>query len=415
MRSTIKLSGAEPEVLEKSGSDFLFAMSLSLGYQTENVTVDSIIIDKIDNYMFNIDPASTECSLAENYALCKPDISWNTNNAFTCVGSFPYEATVSVYTVDGIVFAAEDEIKAFCPEGYQIKSVKRVSNGRCDIVLKAPEIGHFPQGWSEFVAAGCETCGEERCECRNCNISISRVIEPIGHEWGEWKVVKEASETEEGIRERVCKRDPLHKETETIAPKSVEKPQEKKNTVSVNKLLSVKDAEGRDIVFAIEYTAAVSYNGLSHVSQLCKPKKSVTGDVLTDISCSLNEYATPVLSFKNNKNVPKTGKAPVFTVKYKAKKGCSREQKKVIKAVNRELKSLKLEFAVNPFDLGGVSDPVIKLNGKKTKVKGLSFISGGRKFRLSAKDYTYVINADGSIVITAKAGRNYSGEITVKY
>ena len=55
----------------------------------------------------------------------------------------------------------------------------------------------------EFVNGACE-CGEKHncvyvegvCECG--------ALEPHTHEYGEWEVVKEATETEEGLKERTC-------------------------------------------------------------------------------------------------------------------------------------------------------------------------------------------------------------------
>ena len=65
-------------------------------------------------------------------------------------------------------------------------------------------------------AAGkcCSVCGyipEQREE-----------IPALGHSWDEWVVVKEATDTEEGLEVRVCKRDSSHKETRTIPVKSTE-------------------------------------------------------------------------------------------------------------------------------------------------------------------------------------------------
>ena len=42
------------------------------------------------------------------------------------------------------------------------------------------------------------------------------VVKATGHDWGEWKVTKEATETEEGIETRTCKRDSSHAETRAI-------------------------------------------------------------------------------------------------------------------------------------------------------------------------------------------------------
>ena len=190
----------------------------------------------------------------------------------------------------------------------------------------------------------------------------------------------------------------------------------KEVTISENKVLTTKDADGKEIALKIEYTGVVSYNGLSHVSQLNKANKSVVQDVKVDLKCSLSEYATPVITFKNNKSaiVKKAGKEPAFTISFKAKKGATKAQKKVIKAVNKELKKTSFKFALNPMDIGSADKATVKLNKKQTKVTKLILEKGGKKFKLSSKDYSYVINADGSVKITAKEKRNYCGERTVK-
>ena len=42
------------------------------------------------------------------------------------------------------------------------------------------------------------------------------VLEPLGHEWGEWVVTKKPTETQEGLQTRTCKRDSSHVETKAI-------------------------------------------------------------------------------------------------------------------------------------------------------------------------------------------------------
>lgn len=42
------------------------------------------------------------------------------------------------------------------------------------------------------------------------------VLEPTGHDWGEWMTVKKATETEDGEEQRVCNNDPEHVEKRTI-------------------------------------------------------------------------------------------------------------------------------------------------------------------------------------------------------
>lgn len=42
------------------------------------------------------------------------------------------------------------------------------------------------------------------------------IIPALGHDWGEWVIVKEPTTSATGLKERTCKRDPSHKETQVI-------------------------------------------------------------------------------------------------------------------------------------------------------------------------------------------------------
>lgn len=51
------------------------------------------------------------------------------------------------------------------------------------------------------------------------------VLDPAGHDWGEWKTVKKATETEDGEEQRVCNNDSDHVQTRTIPKLGVESSQ----------------------------------------------------------------------------------------------------------------------------------------------------------------------------------------------
>lgn len=60
---------------------------------------------------------------------------------------------------------------------------------------------------------------DEVVYCEKCDTELSRETvtdKALGHDWDEWKTTKEPTKTEEGEKERVCKRDASHKETDTI-------------------------------------------------------------------------------------------------------------------------------------------------------------------------------------------------------
>ena len=86
-------------------------------------------------------------------------------------------------------------------------------------------LGHQTEG--KATSAGitkqpaCTERGFERMEirCTRCGEVISvhdRVLDPLGHDWGEWTVTKAATEGEEGSEQRVCARDESHIETRAI-------------------------------------------------------------------------------------------------------------------------------------------------------------------------------------------------------
>ena len=85
-----------------------------------------------------------------------------------------------------------------------------------DAVVKAT--GHK----AEKIAGKEATCTEdgltEGSKCSVCGEILEKqeVIKATGHKWSAWEVTKEASETEEGSRRRVCENDKTHVETEVI-------------------------------------------------------------------------------------------------------------------------------------------------------------------------------------------------------
>lgn len=67
--------------------------------------------------------------------------------------------------------------------------------------------GHkFSGEWTIEAQPGCVTPGLKSHRCTACNERKDETpIEPKGHSYGEWKVIKEATTTAEGLEQRTCK------------------------------------------------------------------------------------------------------------------------------------------------------------------------------------------------------------------
>jgi uncharacterized repeat protein (TIGR02543 family) len=66
------------------------------------------------------------------------------------------------------------------------------------------------------VGATCETTGKtEGSHCSVCDTVITEQTEiaALGHDWGEWSITQDPTETEKGSAERICKNDSSHKDT----------------------------------------------------------------------------------------------------------------------------------------------------------------------------------------------------------
>ena len=69
------------------------------------------------------------------------------------------------------------------------------------------------------VAPTCTNPGLTRyiCDCGDVDETRDTVIPATGHNWGYWTTIKEATEEEEGLKERTCLNDPTHKDYKKIA------------------------------------------------------------------------------------------------------------------------------------------------------------------------------------------------------
>ena len=59
--------------------------------------------------------------------------------------------------------------------------------------------------WKVTKEATCEKEGEKQRKCASCGKTETKKIEKLDHEWGKWKVTKEATCVQKGERTRTCK------------------------------------------------------------------------------------------------------------------------------------------------------------------------------------------------------------------
>ena len=97
------------------------------------------------------------------------------------------------------------------------------------ITIKGTQECDHSYTWEETTAPTCTEKGVETGTCSKCNGTTTREIAALGHDFGEWTVEKEATETETGLEVRTCKREGCDvKETREIpklpvAPEQVDK------------------------------------------------------------------------------------------------------------------------------------------------------------------------------------------------
>ena len=74
-------------------------------------------------------------------------------------------------------------------------------------------------GRVEVVGPTCTERGYTEVFCIICGdsyIEPGEYVDALGHDWGPWETVREATETQDGLKRRVCRRDASHVEEERI-------------------------------------------------------------------------------------------------------------------------------------------------------------------------------------------------------
>ena len=105
-------------------------------------------------------------------------------------------------------------------------------------------------------------------------------------------------------------------------------------------------------------------------------------------------------------------KRPWFIITYKAKKGISKEKKKFIKELNKELKTKFYYFEISKAVLDDYVVVDIKFDKDKDKVSKLVVSNGKNTFKLKKSDFNHKFTDDGKIII--EGIDRFTGKITHK-
>lgn len=129
-----------------------------------------------------------------------------------------------------------------------------------------PAYGHRYDDGKVMQLATCSSAGVILYECVNCGYSYTESIPSTNHNFGEWIIIKEATETEKGIKERVCNVCG-EKETQIIPILTTESNNEETTIESTNSIMSnrVSDASkkspntgsGTEIIVASAVSSAL--------------------------------------------------------------------------------------------------------------------------------------------------------------
>ena len=104
-------------------------------------------------------------------------------------------------------------------------------------------------------------------EDANCQLLIENldeygILEALGHDWGDWHVVTPATETQDGVEERVCQNNPEHKEQRAITASGFSYTTDEQGI----KVFEHSAALGTPSDFAALFAAAKAANGKVKIS-----------------------------------------------------------------------------------------------------------------------------------------------------
>ena len=292
-----------------------------------------------------------------------------------------------------------------------------------------PSITHNPAPEDIVTVPTCTISGKAITKCADCGkVLEEHSLDATGHQFGEWKTLKEASYMNEGIQERICSKCNFTEsknlpkipqpETEAPEPSKPETPTTEAPTVKPSEpetpateapakpsVPTVKPILKLNISSSIPMQVKKTFSGV-------KASKILSGDKITKWKSSNTKVAT--VSSKGKITAKATGKA---TITATTKKGAKASFKVVVQkstvatkklTLNRKTVVLKTKGTSKTFQISVTRNPLTATDKITYKSSNPRVVVVSSKGKLTAKKA-------GKATITVKCGKKSATlKVTVK-
>ncbi|MBD8940419.1 MAG: hypothetical protein EGR73_09000 [Lachnospiraceae bacterium] len=127
-----------------------------------------------------------------------------------------------------------------------------------------PAAGHQEKEIAEIPATCTETGRSAGTECSVCGLVLSgeEEIQALGHDYGEWIIIREATDMEEGLEEQICSRDSSHTQIRNI-PKS--KISLSMCEIQLSDSIYLYDGTAKEPAVTVTYNGTVLTEGIDYI------------------------------------------------------------------------------------------------------------------------------------------------------
>ena len=228
-------------------------------------------------------------------------------------------------------------------------------------------LGHDFGAWTTVTEATCETAGTETHSCSRCGETETREIPATGHDWDAVKYTW-ASDYSSVTAERVCKNDPSHVETETV---SATGKQSLAPTCTAKGKTTYTSAAFKNTAFTVQKKTVSNIPAIGH--EWNAPTYTWSGDKSTVTAtrvCSHNSAHKQTETVKTTKTTTaatctKAGKT-VYTAVFTNTAFKKQTKTVTIKATGHSYGEYKLTTRANTLKSGKLTRTCTKCGGKSS-------------------------------------------------